>query len=314
MKWTGLIGDPSGKSAERVLNPDEVVAKWVDRFRAEIERFLDTPVKRYSSGMYVRLAFAVAAHLEPEILLVDEVLAVGDAQFQKKCLGKMDHIAKGGCTVLFVSHQMSAVQRLCRQCLWLDKGHLRSYGAKDEIIAEYLAEDEERIQPGQWIDLADLSRRGSQEARFGRMQFRCPDSRMADQPYPDGPFEIELCIESDARRRVDSLAVTFYDRHGTKLVNTDTLSLGETILLDRGTTDLVVRIEQLHLNSGQYILGLWLANSGSPYDHLHDAGRIEVADPPSANFGRRPSSDGVVTSRFSVSASPKVGEAPVLPK
>src|SRR5271155_1041506 len=85
---------------------------------AEVERFLDTPVKRCSSGMYVRLAFAVAAHLEPDILVVDEVLAVGDAQFQQKCLGKMDHIAKGGRTVLFVSHQMSAVQRLCRQCLF----------------------------------------------------------------------------------------------------------------------------------------------------------------------------------------------------
>ena len=101
---------------------DEIVAF------AEVEQFLDTPVKRYSSGMYVRLAFAVAAHLEPEILLVDEVLAVGDAQFQKKCLGKMDDIAKGGRTVLFVSHQMSAVQRLCKQCLLLEKGRLKSFG------------------------------------------------------------------------------------------------------------------------------------------------------------------------------------------
>ena len=281
---------------------------------AEIEHFLDTPVKRYSSGMYVRLAFAVAAHLEPEILLVDEVLAVGDAQFQKKCLGKMDLIAKGGCTVLFVSHQMSAVQRLCRQCLWLEKGHLRSYGAKDEVIDEYLAENDGQIQSGHWIDLAEFPRSGGQEARFVRMRFRCPDSRMEDQPYPDGTFEIELSITSDAPRQVNSLAVTFYDRFGTKLINADTLSLGVTISLDRGTTDLLVKIEQLHLNPDQYVLGLWLANSGHAYDHLQDAGRIEVVDSPSANFGRRPSCDGVVTSRFSVSASPKVGEALVLPK
>ncbi len=92
---------------------DEIVAF------AEIERFLDTPVKRYSSGMYVRLAFAVAAHLEPEILLVDEVLAVGDAAFQKKCLGKMGDVARDGRTVLFVSHNMVAVQTLCRRAIWL---------------------------------------------------------------------------------------------------------------------------------------------------------------------------------------------------
>ena len=93
---------------------DEIVAF------AEIDKFLDTPVKRYSSGMYTRLAFAVAAHLEPEILIVDEVLAVGDAQFQQKCLGKMGEVAQGGRTILFVSHTMNAISRLCGKALWLD--------------------------------------------------------------------------------------------------------------------------------------------------------------------------------------------------
>ena len=95
---------------------------------AEIEKFIDTPVKRYSSGMYVRLAFAVAAHLEPEILIVDEVLAVGDAQFQKKCLGKMGEVAKGGRTVLFVSHNMAAIRNLCTRCIWIDYGKMVSDG------------------------------------------------------------------------------------------------------------------------------------------------------------------------------------------
>ncbi len=99
---------------------------------AEIDRFLDTPVKRYSSGMYVRLAFAVAAHLEPEILLVDEVLAVGDLAFQRKCLGKMGQVAKGGRTILFVSHNMAAITRLCGRALWLDLGHLRDSGERRE--------------------------------------------------------------------------------------------------------------------------------------------------------------------------------------
>src|SRR5437588_5670825 len=111
---------------------DEIVAF------AEIEKFLDTPIKRYSSGMYVRLAFAVAAHLEPEILIVDEVLAVGDAEFQKKCLTKMGHVAGQGRTVLFVSHNMGAVQTLCRRAFLLAQGELQQEGPAREVVAEYL--------------------------------------------------------------------------------------------------------------------------------------------------------------------------------
>ncbi len=104
---------------------------------AEIEKFLDTPVKRYSSGMYVRLAFAVAAHLEPEVLLVDEVLAVGDIAFQKKCLGKMEDVAKGGRTVIFVSHNMGAIRSLCNNAIWLENGQIMKKGDTDEIIRYY---------------------------------------------------------------------------------------------------------------------------------------------------------------------------------
>ncbi|MGA7933957.1 MAG: polysaccharide ABC transporter ATP-binding protein [Kovacikia sp.] len=110
---------------------DEIVAF------AEIEKFLDTPVKRYSSGMYVRLAFAVAAHLEPEILIVDEVLAVGDAQFQEKCLGKMEAVSRSGRTVIFVSHNMGAIKALCHQGIFLSQGNLLAAGAIDEVIGHY---------------------------------------------------------------------------------------------------------------------------------------------------------------------------------
>lgn len=103
-----------------------------------VGRFLDTPVKRYSSGMFVRLAFAVAAHLEPDILLIDEVLAVGDAEFRKKCLGKMSRVAKSGCTVLFVSHNMAAVQDLCATSLWIDHGKLQAIGPSEDVISSYL--------------------------------------------------------------------------------------------------------------------------------------------------------------------------------
>ena len=114
---------------------DEIVAF------AEVEEFLDTPVKRYSSGMYMRLAFAVAAHLETEILLVDEVLAVGDAAFQRRCLGKMDDVANQGRTVLFVSHNMAAIQRLCPQSVWLEQGQVRAFDRTDQIVPEFLASD-----------------------------------------------------------------------------------------------------------------------------------------------------------------------------
>lgn len=110
---------------------DEIVAF------SEIEKFIDTPVKRYSSGMYVRLAFAVAAHLEPEILLVDEVLAVGDIAFQKKCLGKMGEVARGGRTIVFISHNMIAIRSLCSRAIWLDNGQIVKRGLTDEVVGEY---------------------------------------------------------------------------------------------------------------------------------------------------------------------------------
>ena len=111
---------------------DEIVAF------SEVERFLDTPVKHYSSGMYTRLAFSVAAHLEPEILVVDEVLAVGDAAFQRKCLGKMGDVARQGRTILFVSHNMSAIQQLTHSCLVLEAGRLIYHGPTETAIGKYL--------------------------------------------------------------------------------------------------------------------------------------------------------------------------------
>src|SRR5437667_1814655 len=111
---------------------DEIVAF------SELSKFLDTPVKRYSSGMYMRLAFAVAAHLEPEVLVVDEVLAVGDMQFQKKCLGKMGEVAREGRTVIFVSHNMAAVQSLCSRAIWLDEGVVKEDGSAGMVVSNYL--------------------------------------------------------------------------------------------------------------------------------------------------------------------------------
>ncbi len=121
------------KRAEILKKFDEIVAF------SEVEKFLDSPVKHYSSGMYMRLAFAVAAHLEPEVLIVDEVLAVGDAGFQRKCLGKMGEVAKTGRTVLFVSHNIQAIQAMCQQCIWLDAGQVKMAGPASDVISRYVA-------------------------------------------------------------------------------------------------------------------------------------------------------------------------------
>jgi lipopolysaccharide transport system ATP-binding protein len=126
----GILGM---KKREIVRKFDEIVAF------AEVEKFIDTPLKHYSSGMQMRLAFAVAAHLEPEILLVDEVLAVGDAAFQKKCLGKMGEVARGGRTIFFVSHQMNQIRRLCERVMWVDNGRIREIGPTAEVTCTYEA-------------------------------------------------------------------------------------------------------------------------------------------------------------------------------
>ena len=138
-----ILGMKKGEIARKF---DEIVAF------AEVERFIDTPVKRYSSGMQVRLAFAVAAHLEPEILLVDEVLAVGDAQFQKKCLGKMKTVAECGRTVVFVSHSMETIQRLCPRVILLNEGKLVKDGTAEEVIRKYLEIGAELTGERVWQD------------------------------------------------------------------------------------------------------------------------------------------------------------------
>jgi lipopolysaccharide transport system ATP-binding protein len=137
---TFLSGAILGMSKTEIRRKfDEIVAF------AEVDKFIDTPLKHYSSGMQMRLAFAVAAHLEPEILLIDEVLSVGDLEFQKKCLGKMGEVAKGGRTIIFVSHQMNQIRRLCNRILWIDAGRLRCQGPTSEIAARYEAASSGRL-------------------------------------------------------------------------------------------------------------------------------------------------------------------------
>jgi lipopolysaccharide transport system ATP-binding protein len=160
---------------------------------AEVEKFLDTPVKRYSSGMYVRLAFAVAAHLEPEILVVDEVLAVGDASFQKKCLGKMQEVADGeGRTILFVSHNMIAVRQLCNQCISLQAGCIAIQGEPEEVIEDYLGSEESTGLTKEWM--SPVSRPGDGYFRIHKIDVINSD-KPGKNPLISDPVEIRITYQ-----------------------------------------------------------------------------------------------------------------------
>lgn len=176
---------------------------------AEIDKFIDTPVKRYSSGMYVRLAFAVAAHMEPEILILDEVLAVGDAQFQKKCLGKMEEVGREGRTIVFVSHNMTAIRTLCTRAIVLSKGVLLAEGSTQDAIDTYLEHNAKRRTDIEWK--SDLTAPGNEAIVFRKISVCYDDGMPANSIYSDMPFNIEI----DYAVRVAGFSVcinlVFYD-------------------------------------------------------------------------------------------------------
>jgi lipopolysaccharide transport system ATP-binding protein len=175
------------KKAEIERKFDEIVAF------AEVAQFVDTPVKRYSSGMYLRLAFAVAAHLEPEILIVDEVLAVGDASFQKKCLSKMHTVGKEGRTVLFVSHNLSAVTSLCQRAIWLNQGQVINDGPSQQAVSEYLGSGLLMMAQQEWPDRALAP--GNDIVRARAMRLRTEDGRSTDIVDIRQPVTLEIEFE-----------------------------------------------------------------------------------------------------------------------
>ncbi len=195
-----LNGSILGMSRAEVRRKfDEIVAF------AEVDKFLDTPVKRYSSGMSVRLAFSVAAHLDPEILIVDEVLAVGDQAFQNKCLGKMSGVAQSGRTILFVSHQMAAVEAMCTSAIWLSEGRLRDSGSTSTIVERYLrAVGRGAMQPLQ--DRHD--RQGTGEIRFKSVAFSNGDGQNVMNFQCGAPAAVSLQFETRSQRTLRNLRVS----------------------------------------------------------------------------------------------------------
>jgi lipopolysaccharide transport system ATP-binding protein len=226
---------------------DEIVAF------SEVEKFLDTPVKRYSSGMYVRLAFAVAAHLEPEILLVDEVLAVGDVQFQKKCLGKMGDVAKEGRTVLFVSHNMGAVQRLCTRCTWLYEGMIKAQGLVSKVITNYISDGLSN----------EAERRWPPSEALGDDSFRLNLVRISQLPgIPNSriditkPFEVQ--IETEAFEDISELNITLQvlSSDGQIILHTMDIFNSDKATRERGRLLSVCRFPAYTLNAGNYVLSV----------------------------------------------------------
>ena len=257
---------------------DEIVAF------AEVEKFLDTPVKRFSSGMYTRLAFAVAAHLEPEILIVDEVLAVGDAQFQNKCIGKMKDVAGQGRTVLFVSHNMTAIRNLCDSAYLIDHGRVRMSGATPQVVSAYL---NDRTGGTTSADL-DLSiwpnRYGSGEAKIVRAKLLDGTGAPGGVLQRLQPAAIEFTIESISRDRLNFsvICMTPEGIRVLQLAHQDTPDFEPGVLT--GTATIRIEIPSIPLQAGSFQWALAIhTESLSPIDVVLDALSFVVEDDLSAS-------------------------------
>lgn len=262
---------------------DEIVAF------SEIEKFLDTPVKRYSSGMYTRLAFSVAAHLEPEILIIDEVLAVGDAEFQKKCLGKMGQVAKGGRTVLFVSHNMAAVQSLCSRGILLVGGKQAVVGSVEEAIASYLQTSRQLAGTEELGERKD--REGGDEVRFKSIQF--VDGRTGqwlNSLVAGAPVRIKMCLANATDRTLNNISVSvgFFSAGGHYLFGCRSDVVGKVFSLPTGETEAVCEIDKWPLAEGTYSYTLLTSCSGQNLDWVREAGFIEVSAGDYYGTGRLP--------------------------
>jgi lipopolysaccharide transport system ATP-binding protein len=236
---------------------------------AGIERFIDTPVKRYSSGMYVRLAFAVAAHLRTDVLLIDEVLSVGDIEFQRKSLGKMDAAAHQGRTVVFVSHGMGAVQRLCHRALWIEKSRVASSGAVTDVIGDYLKQFGRRQVQGSAEITDDSLRQGSGEARLLRVSMLDSSGRATDRIQVGD--RISLSLELELRDSIEAatteLGISSAD--GARVItahNTD--HGGRPLSLERGRYEVMVELDA-ELLPGEFTVDFGIHSPGGlSYDYV----------------------------------------------
>ena len=240
---------------------------------AEVERFVDTPVKRYSSGMYVRLAFAVAAHLEPDILVVDEVLAVGDAEFQKKCLGKMSQVARAGRTVVFVSHNMEAIRRICPTGLFLSAGRVELRGTADQCIESYLSKSLHRQAHG-----IQFPKRGLDSPHIVRIEILDKAGKPLLQPRTWDFVKFRIFFHSPVRINRGSVVLYIYTSEGSLLTRCSTSpDSAYPMSIEPGASFVDCDFPQLLLSAGSFVIGAGLAIPNAEWlDNQPNAATFEV--------------------------------------
>ena len=244
---------------------------------AGVAQFLDTPIKRYSTGMRLRLGFAVAAHLDPDLLIVDEVLAVGDAGFQRKCLNAMEGLRSGGRTVLFVSHNMAAVENLCSRCIWIDAGQVRMDGGPREVIEAYMntfANARETMS-----DLRSVAdRRGSGEIRYTGIEYLTPSGEPLQVVRSGDTFVIRFHYHADKPVAYPSFGFRLYTELGTLVTDTSTWHHGIDIpVISPGDGYIDLQIDFLNLLPARYYFSLWITGAASPvHDNIEHCAQLEV--------------------------------------
>src|SRR6266404_7246353 len=254
---------------------------------AGVARFLDTPIKRYSSGMRLRLGFAVAAHLDPDILIIDEVLAVGDAGFQKKCLNAMEDLRSGGRTVLFVSHNMAAVENLCTRAIWIDDGRIREDGPVQRVIESYMATFASSQQAT--TDLTQVeSRRGSGEIRYTGFEFLSRDGQPLSVTRSGDATTWRFHYHAQEAIRYPFFGLRLFTEMGTLITETGTWHHGIAIPeIPPGEGHVDLEIDSLNLMPARYLLTIGLSGEGfHVYDHLDHCARLDIEDANIYSSGR----------------------------
>ena len=256
------------KQREIQMKFDEIVAF------ADIERFLDTPVKHYSSGMYVRLAFAVAAYLEPDILIVDEVLAVGDAEFQKKCLGKIDEVSRHqGRTTLFVTHNMETMLKICNRAILLNAGRIKTAGNPQEVLSTYF--ESERTS-SKVVDLSNAARGSNFPGRVRLVQAVPCNGKLNWCFYFGEEFGLELTVDAQTPLKDIEFALGLFSLRGFEVASWTTKCTGSELPLSAGINTFRIIYQDMQLLPGQYHLGIAIRSTRGAEDFIGNALLFEV--------------------------------------
>jgi lipopolysaccharide transport system ATP-binding protein len=266
---------------------------------ANVRQFLDTPIKRYSTGMRLRLGFAVAAHLDPDVLLVDEVLAVGDAGFQKKCLNAMRDLRSTGRTVLFVSHNMAAVENLCHRAIWIDNGVIREDGVARDVIKSYLSTFTESQTAGYDLDKIE-SRRGTGDIRYTGIEFLGRDGSPVQLVSTGDGLVVRLYYRAKKKVMNPHFGIMLSTEFGTLITELSTWLSGFDIpVIEPGDGHIDLEIETLALMPSQFFISLWIEGVGPiHYDVLEHCASLDVTPADYYGSGRE------MSTRFGLVAVP----------